>query len=136
MAASALIFTTAEAFSKKNFDYLIVGGGTAGLVLASRLSDDLDVSVGVIEAGSAAAADEPSVKIPGHGARTVGTEYDWKFETVPQSGLGGRKLPWARGKMLGGTSAMNLLVWNRGAREDYDAWQELGNDGWNYQNLR
>lgn len=136
MASSLSNITTAEAFSAKEFDYIIVGGGTAGLVLASRLTDDPDISVGVIEAGSAAAADEPSVRIPGYGARTVGTEYDWKFETIPQEGLGGRKLPWPRGKMLGGTSAMNLLVSNRAAREDYDAWAELGNDGWSYESLR
>jgi len=135
MASSTFHTTSPDAFSKKVFDCIIVGGGTAGLVLASRLTDDPEISVGVIEAGSSAAADEPTVKIPGHGARTVGTEYDWKFETVPQEGIGGRKLPWPRGKMLGGTSAMNLLVWNRAAREDYDAWEELGNDGWNYQSL-
>lgn len=124
-----------EAFSKKVFNYIIVGGGTAGLVIASRLTDNPDISVGVIEAGSSAAAEEPTVKIPGYEAQTVGTEYDWRFETIPQEGIGGRKLPWPRGKMLGGTSGMNLLVWNRAAREDYDAWEELGSEGWNWQSL-
>lgn len=136
MASSAIRTTTGDAFSKRKYDYIIIGGGTAGLVVASRLTDNSDISVGVIEAGHVTAANEALLRVPGHGGRAAGSECDWKFETVPQVGLAGRKLQWPRGKILGGTSAMNLLVWNWAAREDYDTWEELGNAGWNHQSLR
>ncbi|KAE8372233.1 hypothetical protein BDV26DRAFT_274571 [Aspergillus bertholletiae] len=123
-----------DEFAAQAFDYLIVGGGTAGLVLAARLSEHPDIVVGVIEAGPAA-FDEEAINIPGLYGSTVGSQYDWHFETVPQLGLSGRKLPWPRGKVLGGTSALNFMAWNRGNREDYDAWKELGNPGWGWDDL-
>ncbi|TVY42467.1 Dehydrogenase [Lachnellula occidentalis] len=126
---------TPELFASTNFDYLIVGGGTAGLVVAARLSEDPDIVVGVLEAGPPV-FDEPLVNVPGKIGQLVGTKYDWSSATTPQAGLNGRQVPWPRGKMLGGTSAMNFMVWNRGAKEDYDAWEELGNPGWNWENLK
>jgi len=128
-------FCTAQEFCETPFDYLIVGGGTAGLVVASRLSEKNNVKVGVIEAGPPVFG-EPTVDVPGRMGQTIGTQYDWAFETIPQPGLHGRSLPWPRGKMLGGTSAMNFLVWNRAAREDYDAWASLGNPGWDWAGLK
>ena len=128
-------FCTAQEFCETPFDYLIVGGGTAGLVVASRLSEESNVKVGVIEAGPPVFG-EPTVDVPGRMGQTIGTQYDWAFETIPQPGLHGRSLPWPRGKMLGGTSAMNFLVWNRAAREDYDAWASLGNPGWDWAGLK
>ncbi|KAL1849455.1 hypothetical protein Plec18170_007362 [Paecilomyces lecythidis] len=127
-------FSQPDEFASTVFDYIVVGGGTAGIVVATRLSEDSSVMVGLVEAGPPVFG-EPTVDIPGKMGQTIGTQYDWAFETVPQVGLSGQTLPWPRGKMLGGTSAMNFLVWNRGCREDYDAWAELGNEGWGWEDL-
>lgn len=133
--ASYAILSDALAFSAGRFDYLIVGGGTAGLTIASRLAEDINVVVGVLEAGHDHRGN-PQIDIPGHfGSLVDDDEFDWKFETTPQDGLGGRVLSWPRGRVLGGTSALNFLVWNRGSAEDYDAWEELGNPGWGWKDL-
>ena len=125
---------SAKTFSSLKFDFLVIGGGTAGVVVASRLSENPDVIVGVLEAGSHA-FDEPLINIPGRFGESLGTKYDWKFETTPQEGINGRSLSWPRGKVLGGTSALNFMTWNRGCREDYDAWKALGNEGWGWDDL-
>ncbi|PLN85039.1 putative choline dehydrogenase [Aspergillus taichungensis] len=127
--------TRAHFFSQSSFDYLIVGGGTAGLALAARLSEQSQWHIGVIEAGPAA-LDDPVINVPGRYGEALGGPYDWQFETIAQPGLNGRALAWPRGKVLGGTSALNLMAWNRGHREDYDAWEELGNEGWGWDGLQ
>ncbi len=124
----------ASDFARRDFDYVVVGGGTAGLAVASRLSEDPRVAVGVLEAGPTVGGDE-DVDVPGHYGRCLGGPYDWKFETAPQKGLGGRALPWPRGRVLGGTSALNFMTWNRASRQDYDAWEELGNVGWGWDGM-
>ncbi|KAI1136508.1 GMC oxidoreductase [Hypoxylon sp. FL0543] len=126
--------TNPAAFAAQNFDYLVIGGGTAGLAVAARLSEDPSRLVGVVEAGPAA-PDEEKIRNPGQVLQALGTKYDWQFETVPQAGLGGRTVEWPRGKVLGGTSALNLMTWNRGNKEDYDAWEKLGNKGWGWDGL-
>lgn len=132
--------STLKDFATLPFDYIVVGGGTAGLAVAARLSEDPQVHVGVIEAGPSALnkdneIDFGGIHIPGRYSEVLGSEYDWKFATTTQSGLGGRSLPWPRGRVLGGTSALNIMAWNRGHREDYNAWVELGNEGWQWDNL-
>ncbi|KAF3922797.1 hypothetical protein AA313_de0207849 [Arthrobotrys entomopaga] len=122
-------------FAAKNFDYIIVGGGTAGLVVASRLSENLDITVGVIEAGSIGFGNQ-LIDVPGRFGEAIHTKFDWEFETTEQVGLGGRKVEWARGKVLGGSSAINFFTWMRGNKEDYDAWEELGNKGWGWDRLQ
>jgi len=128
--------TTPTGFTSRRFDFVVVGGGTAGLAVAARLSEHSGLSVGVLEAGPALLdADDENIRIPGHYGRSLGGSLDWQFETVPQPGLHGRQLPWPRGKVLGGTSALNFMAWNRGNREDYDAWRQLGNPGWAWDEL-
>lgn len=121
-------------FISQPFDYLIIGGGTAGLVVAARLSENPSIRVGVLEAGPAT-FDTLAINVPGRFGEGIGTHHDWKFETSEQPGLGGRRLPWPRGKVLGGTSALNFMTWNRPNREDLDAWRDLGNEGWGWDDV-
>ncbi|KAK3316820.1 putative choline dehydrogenase [Apodospora peruviana] len=124
-----------EAFAEKGFDFLVVGGGTAGLTVAARLADaSPDIRVGVLEAGGLAIGDG-LVEWPGIAGRALGSHLDWSFETAPQPGLGGRVVPWNRGRVLGGSSALNYMTWNRAAQQDYDDWKELGNEGWGWDDL-
>ena len=120
--------------SLQEFDYVVVGGGSAGCVVASRLSEDPQVSVCLLEAGG----EDTSVLIhcPLGVAAIAQTGQDmWKFETVPQPGLNGRKGYQPRGKVMGGSSSINAMVYTRGNRHDYDGWAAQGNPGWSYQDV-
>jgi len=131
LSALALLPSTTAA----TFDYIIVGGGTAGNALGTRLSQRLpSYSVLIVEAG-AAAPSEPGILIPGRKGTTLGTKYDWNFTTVPQSHLANRVVGANRGKVLGGSSAINLLCWDRAAASEYDQWEEVGNPGWNWKSM-
>lgn len=121
-------------FLSTEFTHLVVGGGTAGLVVATRLAEHEDTVVGILEAGLPA-YDEPGINIPGRFCETLGTKHDWQFATVPQPGFNGRAIPWPRGKVLGGSGALNIMTWNRACKEDYDAWEELGNEGWGWEGM-
>ena len=123
-----------ESFLGHRYDFVVIGGGTAGLAVASRLAENPDLTVGILEAGNVA-DDVDDITIPGRAGRPLGGKFDWQFETTPQKGLLGRVVPWPRGKVLGGSSALNYMTWNRGNREDYDAWEDLGNDGWGWDSL-
>jgi choline dehydrogenase len=115
------------------FDYIIVGGGTAGCVLASRLSEDGAVRVLLLEAG--ARTGPPAMADPAMWSTLKGTEVDWAYETVPQPHLDGVVLPWPRGKVLGGSSAINASLHTRGHRDSYDAWAVAGATGWDYASM-
>lgn len=116
------------------YDYVIAGGGSAGCVLAGRLSEDPAVRVCLLEAGGA--GDSWVVRTPAAVALMVPTRLNnWAFETVPQRGLGGRRGYQPRGRVLGGSSAMNAMVYIRGHRSDYDRWAALGNRGWSYEDV-
>ncbi|KAK4236521.1 hypothetical protein C8A03DRAFT_45481 [Achaetomium macrosporum] len=118
----------------REFDFIIVGGGTAGLVLAARLSEDASAQVLVLEAGEDLSED-PRVKIPAMWPQLQGTEADWQLKTLPQKALGGRELVIAQGRLLGGSSALNGMNFVVGAKEDLDAWAEVGNPGWDWVNF-
>ena len=116
------------------FDYVIVGGGSAGCVLAGRLSEDPAVAVCLIEAGGR--GDGGLVTVPVGAVAMIPTKLNnWAFETVPQPGLGGRRGYQPRGRMLGGSSAINAMIYMRGHRSDYDRWAELGNTGWSFADV-
>lgn len=118
----------------EEFDYVVVGGGSAGCVVASRLSEDPRVSVCLLEAGGA--GDNWLVRAPLGLAITVpSTRNNWAFETVPQPGLNNRRGYQPRGKALGGSSAINAMVYIRGHRSDYDQWAALGNPGWSFDDV-
>ncbi|EIM88948.1 alcohol oxidase [Stereum hirsutum FP-91666 SS1] len=118
-------------FLSSEFDYLVLGAGTAGLAVAARLSEDPNVRVGVIEAGELV-VDRPEVNIPGMVGRAVGSDLDWKFETIPQENANNRVIRQPRGKVVGGTSALNFEAWGRASAAEYDAYEVLGNEGWNW----
>jgi choline dehydrogenase-like flavoprotein len=116
------------------FDYVIVGAGTAGCVLANRLSADPEVSVALLEAGGK--DDYFWIDIPVGYLYTIGNpRTDWCYKTEPDPGLNGRSIGYARGKVLGGCSSINAMIYMRGQRSDYDHWAALGNRGWGWDDV-
>jgi choline dehydrogenase len=116
------------------YDYIIVGAGSAGCVLAARLSADSSVSVLLLEAGPPDGA--PEIQAPAALSRLFQTSYDWNYATVPQHRAAGRSIYWPRGKVLGGSSSMNAMIYIRGNRHDFQAWQDdYGCQGWGYPDL-
>ncbi|MCR8547497.1 GMC family oxidoreductase N-terminal domain-containing protein [Salipiger sp. P9] len=119
---------------KTDFDYVIVGAGSAGCVLANRLSADPNTSVCLIEGGGS--DDSPRVRIPAALLALYGNpRYDYAYQTEPEEHMNGRRIPVNRGKMLGGSSSINSMVYIRGAKEDYDRWAENGCAGWSYDDV-
>ncbi|BGP14174.1 hypothetical protein JCM10213v2_002114 [Rhodosporidiobolus nylandii] len=126
--------TICKQLDGRKFTYVIVGGGTAGMVLANRLTEDPENFVCVLEAGSLQTHD-PDIQIPNMEFKAWNTDLDWQYKSVPQEELGGRMISWPRGKLVGGCSNLNIAVMNRAPRIDYDAWEKLGNEGWNWKEL-
>ena len=118
----------------ERFDYIIVGAGSAGCVLAERLTADGRFRVLLLEAGG---SDRSLwVRMPiGYGKTYYDARFNWKFLTEPVPGLGGRESYWPRGKVLGGSSSINAMVYIRGQHEDFDAWAALGNPGWSWADV-
>ena len=117
-----------------SYDYIIIGAGSAGCVLADRLGHDQRLSVLVLEAG----APDSSflLKMPaGFAGLGKKTPYNWRYETTPQIHCDNRRMYWPRGKTLGGSSAINAMLYVRGHAWDYDHWRQLGNEGWSYDDV-
>jgi choline dehydrogenase len=115
------------------FDFIIVGAGSAGCVLAYRLTEDPGCKVLLIEAGDDAT--NPLVEVPGAALHLEDTELDWAFKTVPQRHLHERRIGFPRGRGVGGSSLINYMMYVRGNRGDYDHWHALGNEGWGYDDV-
>ena len=118
----------------ETFDYVVVGAGSAGCVMAHRLSEDPNVTVALLEAGGKDT--NPWLHVPAGYYRTMlDPSVTWQFGAGPEPHLDGRIVPWPRGRVLGGTSAINGLLYVRGQKQDFDMWRQLGNAGWSYSDV-
>ena len=115
------------------YDYIIVGAGSAGCVLANRLSEDPQTTVLLLEAGGPDKKQE--IHIPAAFSKLFKTPVDWEYYTEEEPQMVNRKMYWPRGKVLGGSSSINAMIYIRGHRHDYDSWRDAGNEGWGYTDV-
>ena len=116
------------------FDYVVVGAGSAGCVLANRLSEDANVRVALIEAGGKDR--NPWIHVPaGYYRNFTNPDITWQFGSGPEPHLNNRIVNWPRGRVLGGSSAINGLLYVRGQAQDFNVWRQLGNVGWSFEDV-
>lgn len=115
------------------YDYIVIGAGSAGCVVANRLTEDPEITVLLLEAGNPAT--KPEIQIPAECVNLIGTEVDWGYFSEPEPYLNNRKIFCSRGKVVGGSSSINFMIYIRGSHHDYDHWQELGNPSWSYEDV-
>jgi choline dehydrogenase len=116
-----------------HYDYIVIGAGSAGCVVANRLTEDSDTTVLLLEAGNPDT--KPEIHIPSECFTLIGSEVDWGYFSEPEPYLNHRKMFCSRGKVLGGSSSINFMMYVRGNPHDYDQWRSLGNPGWSYQDV-
>lgn len=134
ISMSDLDNSSEPAAASDTYDYIIVGAGSAGCVLAARLSEQPDVSVCIVEAGSSDR--HPFIHVPALVGAAIGTpRLNWRFLTQPQPGLGNRRIPVPRGRVVGGTGAINGMAYFRGQPSDFDGWAAAGNAGWSWREV-
>lgn len=129
-ASGAAADGAAKGVRGAGYDYIVVGAGSAGCVLAARLSEDPSVRVALVESGPRDRKTE--IRIPAAFPKLFKTAYDWNFHTGKQPALNDREMYWPRGHMLGGSSSMNAMMWVRGHRDDYEAWAEDAGPDWSH----
>ncbi|KAL4886860.1 hypothetical protein BJY04DRAFT_227177 [Aspergillus karnatakaensis] len=130
-----VVCTLSQFFDQNGYDYIIVGGGTAGMVLASRLSENPNMRIGVLEAGEAHLGDQHIASPAGMAQVLNNPDYDWCFRSTPQLGNNNKVHHVARGKGLGGSSCINFLSYCRPSRQDIDNWEKLGGSDWSWDRL-
>jgi len=119
--------------TSRHADFVIVGGGSAGCVLAARLSEEPGIEVILIEAGGPGDAED--IRIPAYSRNLFLSQYDWTFYSEPEAALNGRRVYQPRGRALGGSSAINMMIYMRGSAADYDEWAAMGNAGWDFASV-
>ncbi|XGV98697.1 MAG: GMC family oxidoreductase [Leptolyngbya sp. BL-A-14] len=116
-----------------HYDYIVIGAGSAGCVVANRLTEESDTTVLLLEAGNPDT--KPEIHIPAKCVGLLGSEVDWSYFSEPEPYLNDRRMFCSRGKVLGGSSSINFMMYVRGNHHDYDHWQALGNPGWSYEDV-
>ncbi|KAE9387132.1 alcohol oxidase [Gymnopus androsaceus JB14] len=138
--ASGTLYESVEQLPTRNvsdyYDFIVVGGGAGGSAVANRLTEDPSTKVLLLEAGSSD-FDNLDIEVPSFAPRLTGTQFDWNFTTLNQAGLNGRSIDYARGFVLGGSTAINIMAYCRGSKDDWDRWAKVtGDEGWSWESMQ